>query len=184
MLNIIGGLLKPDTGTVLLGETDYYSLSKRQQEEFRRNHIGYVFQNFYLIDDLSPVDNVMLTMNAKRKTQEKTSLIQEIFESVGIADLTNAQIKNMSGGEQQRLAIARALAQDSDILICDEPTGNLDEENSIQIMGILKKLQDAGKTIVMVTHNKDLCAYASKVIYLSSDVRCGGADETDCTNCI
>lgn len=184
LLNIIGGLLKPDKGSVFLGENNYYNQGKRWQDKFRKNHIGYIFQNFYLIDDLSPVDNVMLTMNYGMKTQGKKERIQKIFDSVGISDLMKSKIKNMSGGEQQRLAIARALAQDCDILICDEPTGNLDEENSFQIMEIMKGLQKEGKTIVLVTHNKDLCAYANKVINLSSDVRHGGKNETDGTNCV
>lgn len=174
LLNIMGGLQKPEQGTVQLGETDYYSLKKSEQDKFRKNHMGYVFQSFYLIDDLSPVDNVMLTMHSKQDVKEKRDKINEIFDMVGLTDKMDSKIKTFSGGEQQRLAIARAVAQDSDILICDEPTGNLDEENSIQIMELLTKLNQAGKTIIMVTHNKELCSYANRVLELTADVRLGG----------
>lgn len=181
LLNIMGGLLKAESGTIMLGDTDYYSLSKRRQDKFRKNHIGYVFQSFYLIDDLNPIDNVMLTMHSKKNIKEKQKDIHKIFESVGLTDKMQEKIKTFSGGEQQRLAIARAVAQDSDILICDEPTGNLDEENSIQIMKILSELNKRGKTIIMVTHNKELCSYASRIIELTPDVRLGGENATNCT---
>ena len=89
----------------------------------------------------------------------------------------NDKISSFSGGERQRLAIARAIVQDSNVLICDEPTGNLDEENAIQIMEILSEINDTGKTIIMVTHNRDLCAYASRVIELTKEIRTGGVEQ-------
>lgn len=174
LLNIMGGLLKPESGTVWLGNADYYSLKKNEQDKLRKNHMGYVFQSFYLIDDLSPIDNIMLTMHGKQDMKVKKEQIYKIFEMVGLSDKIHSKIKTFSGGEQQRLAIARAVAQDSDVLICDEPTGNLDEENSIQIMELLTKLNKSGKTIIMVTHNKELCSYANRIIELTAYVRLGG----------
>lgn len=174
LLNIIGGLLAPKRGQVFLGEKEYYEMSVKQQDEFRRKHIGYVFQKFYLIEDLSPVDNISITMSDELSAKEKKKRITKILSSLDIADKINSKINTFSGGEQQRLAIARAIAQDSDLLICDEPTGSLDEYNSIQIMKILKRLNREGKTILMVTHNKELCSYATRILELTPDVRLGG----------
>lgn len=174
LLNIIGGLLKPENGQVILGDTDYYSLSESKRDKFRRNHIGYIFQKFYLIEDIGIIDNIMITMSDRLKKSDKKNRILEILEELNIKDKIDSKISNLSGGEQQRVAIARAIAQESDILICDEPTGNLDENNAMQIMKILKRLNARGITIIMVTHNRELCSYADTVLELTESIRIGG----------
>lgn len=176
LLNIVGGLLAPSEGRVLFENSSYYSLSKRNREKFRRKNIGYVFQNFYLIEDISPMDNVLIGLS-NGNTVDNRLKVKNILKQLGIGEKVNDKISSFSGGERQRLAIARAIVQDSNVLICDEPTGNLDEENAIQIMEILSEINDTGKTIIMVTHNRDLCAYASRVIELTKKIRTGGVEQ-------
>ena len=176
LLNIVGGLLAPSEGRVLFENSSYYSLSKRNREKFRRKNIGYVFQNFYLIEDISPMDNVLISLS-NGNTVDNRLKVKNILKQLGIGEKVNDKISSFSGGERQRLAIARAIVQDSNVLICDEPTGNLDEENAIQIMEILSEINDTGKTIIMVTHNRDLCAYASRVIELTKEIRTGGVEQ-------
>lgn len=173
LLNIIGGLLQPENGQVILDDVSYYQLTKRERDSFRRNNIGYIFQNFYLVEDLSPTDNILLAMKNNKSSKEKKESVKTILEEVGIEHKIDSKISTFSGGEQQRLAIARAMAQDSKLLICDEPTGSLDEENAIQIMDILKSLSEKGKTVIVVTHNRQLCSYATKVLELTTDMKLG-----------
>ncbi|MBR6697987.1 MAG: ABC transporter ATP-binding protein [Lachnospiraceae bacterium] len=171
LLNIIGGLLQPENGEVIFGNTSYYSLKQKERDKFRKYNIGYIFQNFYLIEDLSPIDNVLISMPDKRSISEKEKYIKSILEELGIAEKTDSPLNTFSGGEQQRLAIARALARDAKLLICDEPTGSLDEINAIQIIEILKKISQQGKTVIVVTHNASLCEYADEVLELTKEVR-------------
>ena len=159
LLSIIGGLLTPDSGKVWMNGVDYFSLSDKRRAEFRRNNIGYIFQEFFLVDDLSPIDNILLTGN------DSVNAI-EVLKKVGLEGREKSKISTLSGGEKQRLAIARALAMKCNLLLCDEPTGSLDEDNTIQIMKKLKQISHDGTTVVMVTHNRELLEYADAVVDL------------------
>ncbi len=181
LLNVMGGLLKPDFGHVFFDEIDYYQLKESEKDKFRRNNIGFIFQEYYLIEDLSPIDNIRIMMSDKISYKEKTKMAKALIDKVGLKDKEHSIIRSFSGGEKQRLAIARALAQEGGVLFCDEPTGSLDETNSHMIMGLLRKLCDSGKAIIVVTHDKTLCKYADEVIDLSRINKNEGesADDTD-----
>ncbi len=168
LLNIMGGLLHPTSGRLLFDELDYYSLSARQQAIFRSQNIGYVFQDFYLIDDFSPVDNVLLSMNtvAQSKSQKRETA-KELLSLLGLSERIQWNTRNLSGGEKQRVAIARALANKRSIILCDEPTGNLDEESAAGIIDVLLSLKRSGNTVVMVTHNMRHAEIADDLIDLS-----------------
>lgn len=177
MLNVIGGLLQPSEGKVLLDGIDYYSLPVKEQNKFRRKHIGYIFQEYYLIEDLTPLDNVQIMMADGVPRREKLEKAKNLIREVGLETKMTSSIKTFSGGEKQRLAIARALAQEGELLLCDEPTGNLDEDNTLLVMDMIRRLCDEGKTIVMVTHDRSLCRYADRVIVMKEFSEREGKDK-------
>ncbi|MGQ4915806.1 MAG: ABC transporter ATP-binding protein [Candidatus Asgardarchaeia archaeon] len=163
LLNLISGLDKPDSGQIVIVNTDITKLSKRKMTLFRRNHIGIVFQFFNLFPTLTALENVMLPIELKngRKVNARKRAL-ELLELVNMGDNANKFPAQLSGGEQQRVAIARALANNPDIILADEPTGNLDEANAIMIFKLLKELSEKeGKTIVMATHDVE---HASKFV--------------------
>ena len=156
-MHIIGGMDRPTKGSILIDDVNISNLSANELSYFRRNKIGFVFQSFYLIESLTVIENVMtpaifsgLSASVSRKRAK------EILEKVNITDKFDLKVSNLSGGQKQRVAIARALMNDPDIILADEPTGNLDSKNGDEVMKILKDLVKEGKTVIMVTHNKDL----------------------------
>ena len=168
LLNIIGGLMKPQSGLLMLDNKSYYELSKREQDIIRGKNIGFVFQSYQLIEDLSIIDNILISMNKQNLAKlEKVDLAKQILHNLGLGERLKNRIKDLSGGEQQRIAIARAIAQNANIILCDEPTGNLDEESSQKVIDILCGLKDKGKTIIMVTHNTGFIKYADRRIEMS-----------------
>jgi ABC-type lipoprotein export system ATPase subunit len=169
LLNIIGGLLPPTEGKVFLGTKDYYGLTKSQQCNFRAKNIGYVFQDFHLVDDFSLTNNVMLSMQGNRQSKrEKCETANNLLSELGLKERLDWSIKDLSGGERQRVAIARALANNRSIMLCDEPTGSLDEVSSNEIMNTLYSLRTLGKTILVVTHNTQYAKFADRVIDFST----------------
>ena len=172
ILNLISGLDTPDAGRIVVGDTDLARLSKNELSAWRARHCGFVFQSFNLIPVLTALENVELPLlltplsRAKRREQARFAL-----EIVGLADREDHRPKQLSGGQEQRVAIARAMAMDPSILLCDEPTGDLDRASAEQVLGILARLcQENGTTIVMVTHDPLASARASRVLHLDKGV--------------
>ncbi len=158
LLNMVGTLDRPDRGRVLFKDQDLFELKPDRLARFRNRHIGFVFQFHYLLQGFSAVENVMMPGfigNQDKKTIEKHAL--NMLDKVGLTNRANNRVEDLSGGEQQRVAIARALVQHPCLLLADEPTGNLDRENSESIHKLLKELnQELGMTVITVTHNPHL----------------------------
>ena len=168
LLNVVGGLDRPTAGAIRYGGTDITSLSDGDLGRFRRDHIGFVFQFFNLIPTLTARENVEfaaeLVSHDSRQTEER---VRELLRLVGLEERADHFPSQLSGGEQQRVAIARAMAKDPNILLCDEPTGNLDFRTGQQILGLLQKLtSEQGKTCVLVTHNTAIAGVGTRVVRL------------------
>jgi len=164
LLSIIGGLNHPTRGKVFVDTLDLYSLSSEQRADFRSEYIGIIFQSFQLIPYLTVLENVKLPMAITGiKKGGKKEMAMNVLEKVGLQEKINRLPDQLSGGEQERVAIARAIVNNPPILLADEPTGNLDSETAIEVMNLLKELND-DQTIIMVTHNQDMCAYSSRTI--------------------
>jgi putative ABC transport system ATP-binding protein len=159
LLNLIGGLEKPSKGKILIDGVDIASLKGEALGEFRNRKIGYIYQNFYLEDALSALVNVSLPgIILSEKPAIRKAKAEALLTRFGIND-PNKAVRSFSGGERQRIAIARALYNDPPLLLADEPTGNLDKENGDEAIALLQKLSEEGKTVIMVTHNP---AYETK----------------------
>jgi ABC-type lipoprotein export system ATPase subunit len=165
LLHILGCLDQPSHGEVLIDGIDASRLPEAELVKLRRDKIGFVFQQFYLIPGLSVFDNIALPLLFSKKpaTPEK---ITRLAEMVGLEHRLDHVPSQLSGGEMQRTAIARGLVNEPEILLADEPTGNLDSENSEKIFDILRSLSHNGLTIVMITHNPDLAARANRIIHI------------------
>lgn len=164
LLNLLAGLDTPTSGEIYIGETCFTRLSPRDRTLFRRDHMGFVFQFFNLIPTLTVLENVMLPAElAGRATQTIQTRALNLLENVGLAHRRATYPDKLSGGEQQRVAVARALAQDPRLVLADEPTGNLDEDTGNIIMNLLESLtRQAGKTLIMVTHSHTIAARADR----------------------
>lgn len=170
LINIIGLLLNYDEGKYFLQDKLITDYDEKDLCVLRSKKIGYIFQNFNLSQNLKAYENVMLPMliNKDIKKEERFTICKKLLESVGLEDRMKFYPKQLSGGECQRLAIARALANDPGILIADEPTGNLDVDSEKNVFEILKKLSKEGKCVIVVSHSKDAKKYAD-VIYNLED---------------
>lgn len=170
LLNILGLLDRFDTGSYIFNEKEVTNLNENQRSELRNSNMGFIFQQFHLVDSLTIGQNVELPLIYSEKgsmsKKEKSEKIEKYLETVGLLNKKKRTPSELSGGQQQRIAIARALINDPYVIFADEPTGALDSETGKDIMNILKKLNEEKKTIIMVTHDGDLTSYASKVIYL------------------
>ncbi|WP_457591073.1 ABC transporter ATP-binding protein [Geoglobus sp.] len=167
MLNLIGCLDKPTEGEIYLNGTAISGLSDDQLTDLRRDTIGFVFQQFNLIPTLSAEENIELPMIFRRiPPEERKERARKLLRLVGLEDVADRKPFEMSGGQQQRVAIARALANSPEILLCDEPTGNLDSKTGRQVMEILKRLNEEGVTVILVTHDESLKEYADRVVRL------------------
>ncbi|WP_347562806.1 ABC transporter ATP-binding protein [Clostridium sp. HBUAS56017] len=166
LMNILGFLDDFDEGTYMFKQNDVTNLSENQRSGFRNNYIGFIFQQFQLIESLTVLQNVELPLiyNGEMCKRRRHQYIKEQLEILGLVDKLNQLPMELSGGQQQRVAIARALINNPCIIFADEPTGALDSETGKEIMDILKNLNNNGKTIVMVTHDKDLKLYANKIV--------------------
>lgn len=164
LLNIIGGLLKPDSGKVFYNNKDIYSLGDKELSSIRRNDISVVFQAYNLIPDMTAKDNILLPTRLDRRKKDET-FFDEITNELGIAERLSHKPSELSGGQQQRVAIARALLNRPSVILCDEPTGNLDEASSTDVIELLKHINEKYKTtIVMVTHDSSIAEDADRVI--------------------
>lgn len=166
LLHLLGGLDKPTTGKILFKNQRFSNLSPAARARLRRKNIGFVFQSFNLFPELNALENVTLPARIAGLTLPGIKA-EELLAHVGLSHRLKHRPAELSGGEQQRVAIARALMMEPEVLLADEPTGNLDDENSLEIMKIFQKLhQDHGKTIIMVTHQKELTRYAGRSLFL------------------
>jgi len=172
LLHMIGGLDKPTSGKVIINKKRIDNLSERELTQWRAENIGFVFQSHHLLPVISAQANVELPLsltplNAKQRQQHA----KVALELVGMAERANHLPKELSGGQEQRVAIARAIATDPKILLCDEPTGNLDRKTALEILELLRTLnQEFGKTIVMVTHDPKAADFATRLINLEEYV--------------
>ncbi|KGJ89187.1 ABC transporter ATP-binding protein [Colwellia psychrerythraea] len=169
LLSLLGLLDSPSSGEYLIENVDTLNLTMDQQAELRNLHIGFVFQSFNLIDELSIFDNVALPLTYREETLTKSEIEQRVIQALTQVEMEhrkNHKPNQLSGGQQQRVAIARALAGQPSILLVDEPTGNLDSKNGDAVMDILNNLNKQGTTICMVTHDVRYAGHATKQIHL------------------
>lgn len=165
LLNILGLLDTPSAGSYTLNGVDAGSLSDNDRTRLRRGKIGFVFQSFNLIDELNVRENIELPLTyMKISSAERRDMVNDIMRRMEISHRAKHFPHQLSGGQQQRVAIARAVVSHPDIVLADEPTGNLDSANGVEVMKILSELNAAGTTIVMVTHNKRDAEYAHRTI--------------------
>ncbi|RNC67304.1 MAG: ABC transporter ATP-binding protein [Desulfuromonadales bacterium] len=171
LLSVLGGMNHPTAGTVEMAGIQLYELPGERLADFRAVNLGFVFQSFHLIQYLTALENVMLPLAIiKMKKAEKLQAAMEALERVGLAGKADRLPNQLSGGEQERVAIARAIVKKPPILLADEPTGNLDTKTSEEVMELFRRLNDEGQTVVMVTHNPENCAYADRSIHLRDGV--------------
>ena len=172
LMNSLGFLDRFDDGIYNFNGEDVTNISENKKSELRNKYMGFIFQQFHLIDSLTIGKNVELPLLYKGGVphKERKELVEKYLKLVGLEEKVNRFPKELSGGQQQRVAIARSLINDPYVIFADEPTGALDSETSTQIMEILKKLNEEGKTIIMVTHDGDLVEYATRVIRIKDGV--------------
>lgn len=167
LLSILGGLNHPTRGKVLVDTIDVYSLSSEQRADFRSEYLGFVFQSFQLIPYLTVKENIKLPMAITGiKSTDQEEMAVAVLDKVGLGDKGNRLPDQLSGGEQERVAIARAIVNKPPILLADEPTGNMDSKTAGEVLSLLTRLNREGQTIIMVTHNPDMCRYAGRTIQI------------------
>jgi putative ABC transport system ATP-binding protein len=163
LLNLVAGLDMPDAGEVWIGEQRIDALSEHDRTLFRRRHIGFVFQFFNLIPTLTVAENLQLPLELARPEADAAAITGRLLEEIGLGDRAAAFPDRLSGGEQQRVAIARALSHDPDLIIADEPTGNLDLDTGEQVLELLERMaRDRGRTMLMATHSHEVAARADR----------------------
>jgi putative ABC transport system ATP-binding protein len=168
LLSMMGALNTPTTGRYTVDEIDVYGLKPDQRADFRREFLGFVFQSFHLVPYLTVVENVMVPLTTIRmNAKEKRAMAEDALERVGIGSKSDRLPNQISGGEQERLAVARAIVNAPPILLADEPTGNLDTKTSREVMDLLQTLNEEGMTIVMVTHSPECAHYAHRILRVS-----------------
>lgn len=167
LLSILGGLNRPTRGKVFVDTLDIYELSNEQRADFRSEYIGIIFQSFQLIPYLTVKENIKLPIaitGIKSRIQEEMAL--SVLEKVGLENKAKRLPDQLSGGEQERVAVARAIVNNPPILLADEPTGSLDSKTAMGIITLLKQLNEEGQTIIMVTHNSEMCCHTGRTIYV------------------
>ena len=172
LLNLIGALERPDSGRLVFDGTDYstFMRSPRAAADFRNRRIGFIFQNYQLLPEFTIYENVLIPAKlaeANMKNAQKRAL--ELLDELGLADRIHHRGSELSGGEQQRAAVARALINDPELILADEPTGNLDSATGEKLLALFRKLS-SDHTIIMITHNEALTGYADKVLHLCDGV--------------
>jgi len=171
LLSVLGGMNHPTSGEVEMAGVKLYQLPGEKLADFRAQNLGFVFQSFHLIPYLTAIENVMLPLAIVRmKTAEKRAAAQRALERVGLGAKRGRLPNQLSGGEQERVAIARAMVNNPHILLADEPTGNLDSKTSEEVMALFRELNAAGQTVVMVTHNPENGTYADRTIHLKDGI--------------
>lgn len=167
LLNILGLLDNPSSGSYLFNGTEVANLKERDRTVFRKGNIGFVFQSFNLIDELNVFENVELPLiYLKMKTSERKKKVEDALERMKITHRAKHFPQQLSGGQQQRVAIARAVVANPRLILADEPTGNLDSKNGIEVINLLSELNKEGTTIIMVTHSERDAGYAHRIVNL------------------
>lgn len=173
LLQMIGLLDLPTSGSIFINSRDVSKLPKNAVADVRQKSLGFVFQAFHLNPQLKAYENVMLPMLINPEYKNKAEMekkAKELIDVVGLSERAEHYPRELSGGEQQRVAVARALANDPDFILADEPTGNLDSENEVVIFTLLKELAQQGKGIMVVSHNESVLEYADRVYYMKDGV--------------
>jgi len=174
LLSVLGGMNRPTGGTVDMAGLKPYDMPSEMLADFRAANLGFIFQSFHLIPYLTALENVMLPLAiAKGGNREKRARAGKALERVGLAAKADRLPSRLSGGEQERVAIARAIVNRPNILLADEPTGNLDSQTSEEVMALFRELNESGQTIIMVTHNQENSAYSDRTIHLKDGVVVG-----------
>ncbi len=170
LMNVLGCLDVPDSGSYRLAGTEVRTLSDDQLAAIRNRRIGFIFQTFNLLPRLNAVENVELPLVYGGDGHERRPRALRSLELVGLGDRIRHRPSELSGGQQQRVAIARALLNDPDLVLADEPTGNLDSRSSAEILAIFQRLNDEGRTVVMVTHEPDVAAHCKRIVRMRDGV--------------
>ncbi|MBO5477943.1 MAG: ABC transporter ATP-binding protein [Clostridia bacterium] len=170
LIQMLGLLDSLTSGKLYINGDEISNISEDKKAELRKKEIGFVFQSFYLNPKLTALENVMLPMyiNEKIKSSDRREIAEKLLEKLGLENRKTHYPKELSGGEQQRIAIARALANNPNYILADEPTGNLDSENEKNVYRILKELTKEGKAVVIVSHNENIKQYADEIFYMEA----------------
>ena len=169
LLNLISGIDKPDSGRIVIGGVDITTLSEHRRTLFRRKNIGFIYQFFNLIPTLTVLENVLLPLELNGRNDRSRAL--ELLDEVSLLDRKGDYPDRLSGGEQQRVAIIRALAHDPIIILADEPTGNIDKETGHNILDIMERfIRKRGKNLILVTHSKEVAKFADRLLLLEEGV--------------
>lgn len=171
LLNIIATLEQATSGQIFLNETNLMTINEKRRAQFRREHLGFIFQQFNLLDTLNNKDNILLPLVlSKFKYSEMEKRINLITQQLNIANLLNRYPYEISGGQKQRIAIARALITMPELILADEPTGALDSSNSEHLLQLFQKINQNGQTIIMVTHSALAASYSNKLIFIKDGI--------------
>ncbi|HZV46813.1 MAG TPA: ABC transporter ATP-binding protein [Thermodesulfovibrionales bacterium] len=171
LMNIIGCLDVPTSGRYILADKEVSRLSDDELSLIRNEHIGFVFQNFYLLPYATVLENVLLpSLYVEKRRDNFEQKAVELLQTVGLKERMKFKPPQLSGGEQQRVAIARALINEPDLLLTDEPTGQLDSKTAVEIMGLLVEMNKNGKTVIVITHDPNIAAYAGRTVRISDGI--------------
>ena len=171
LLSILGGLNPPTSGKLIIDDIDVYALPPERLADFRHEYVGFVFQQYQLIPYLTAIENVMLPLAiTSRPGREQRDMAQTVLDKVGLGSKNLRLPNQLSGGEQNRVAIARAIVNEPAIIFADEPTGSLDSKTAMELLELFQALNQDGLTIIMVTHNKENLAWVSRSVYIRDGV--------------
>lgn len=171
LLTMLGAMNPPTLGQVVIDDIDIYSLPSEKRADFRSEYLGFVFQQFQLVPYLTALENIMLPLAITGiSNREQAEMANRVLEKVGLGGKGGRLPNQLSGGEQERVAIARAIVNEPPILFADEPTGALDSKNSEEIMNLFRNLNQEGQTIIMVTHNPEFLGYVKRAIFIRDGV--------------
>ena len=166
LLNLIGGLDRPDSGQVIIDGKNVFRMKDEELAIFRRQKIGFIFQNYNLIPSLNVGENVVLPIGLDNRKVDK-AFVEDLLTTIGLSDRKKALPSMLSGGQQQRVAIARAIASEPAIILADEPTGNLDTKTELEVMSLLKKsVEKFGQTLIMITHDEGIAQTADHIVHI------------------
>lgn len=166
LLNLIGGLDRPDSGQVIIDGKNVFRMKDEQLAVFRRQKIGFIFQNYNLIPSLNVWENVVLPIGLDNR-KVNTAFVEDLLTTIGLSDRKKALPSMLSGGQQQRVAIARAIASEPAIILADEPTGNLDTKTELEVMSLLKRsVEKFGQTLIMITHDEGIAQTADHIVHI------------------
>lgn len=168
ILGMLGAMNAPTFGRLIVDGIDIYQLSQEQRADFRREFLGFVFQSFHLVSYLTVIENIMLPLAVvKARKKKKREMAEEAMNQVGLSGKAHRLPSQISGGEKERVAIARSIVNEPPVLLADEPTGNLDTKTTRGIMELFGRLNQGGMTVIMVTHSPDCAGYAQRIIKVS-----------------